>query len=65
MSCRVVVEMPNQHRHQGEAFNVRIDIGKAVRLFPEEGYGFIRRADGDALYFNSDNLFERHFCSTQ
>jgi len=107
MSCRVVVEMPHQHKHQGKAFNVRIDIGvpgseivvnrdrhedvyvalrdafdaarrqledyarrlkgvtkahapefvgQVTRLFPEEGYGFIRRADGDELYFNSDNL---------
>jgi len=31
-------------------------IGEVVRLFPDEGYGFIRRADGDELYFNSDNL---------
>jgi ribosomal subunit interface protein len=107
MSCRVVVEMPHQHKHQGKAFNVRIDIGvpgseivvnrdnhedvyvalrdgfdaakrklqdyarrlhgetkthaaefvgEIVRLFPDEGYGFIRRADGDELYFNADNL---------
>ena len=107
MSCRVVVEMPHQHKNQGKAFNVRIDIGvpgseivvnrdrhedvdvalrdafdaakrqlddysrrlrretkthdtefigEVVRLFPDEGYGFIRRADGDELYFNSDNL---------
>ena len=27
MSCRVVVEMPHQHKHQGKFFNVRIDIG--------------------------------------
>ncbi len=27
MSCRVVVEMPHKHRHQGKQFNVRIDIG--------------------------------------
>jgi ribosomal subunit interface protein len=27
MSCRVVVEMPHQHHHQGKQFNVRIDIG--------------------------------------
>jgi ribosomal subunit interface protein len=29
MSCRVVVEMPHQHHHQGKQFNVRIDIGVA------------------------------------
>lgn len=107
MSCRVVVEMPHQHKHQGKFFNVRIDIGvpgseivvnrdrhedvyvalrdafdtakrqlddysrrlrretkthdaeyigEVVRLFPDEGYGFIRRTDGEELYFNADNL---------
>ncbi len=29
MSCRVVVEMPHKHSHQGKQFNVRIDIGVA------------------------------------
>jgi ribosomal subunit interface protein len=29
MSCRVVVEVPHQHKHQGKRFNVRIDIGVA------------------------------------
>jgi ribosomal subunit interface protein len=107
MSCRVVVEMPHQHKHQGKLFNVRIDIGvpgseivvnrddhedvyvalrdgfeaakrqlkdyarrlhgeiklhqaefvgQVVRIFPDEGYGFIRRNGGDELYFNADNL---------
>ena len=27
MSCRVVVEVPHKHHHQGKQFNVRIDIG--------------------------------------
>lgn len=27
MSCRVVVDMPHKHHHQGRQFNVRIDIG--------------------------------------
>jgi ribosomal subunit interface protein len=116
MSCRVVVEMPHQHKHQGKAFTVRVDIGvpgkeivvnrdrhedvyvalrdafdaatrqledygrrlrhetKAhpqeftglvVRLVPEEGYGFIRRADGNELYFNSDNLVNINFDQLQ
>ena len=26
-SCRVVVEVPHKHQHQGRRFNVRIDIG--------------------------------------
>ena len=116
MSCRVVVEMPHQHKQQGKFFNVRIDIGVpgkeivvnrdkhedvyvalrdgfdaakrqlddysrrlrgdtkthpqehtglVARLIPEEGYGFIRRADGDELYFNSDNLVNIHFDQLQ
>lgn len=107
MSCRVVVEMPHQHKHQGKFFNVRIDVGvpgkeivvnrdqhedvyvalrdgfeaakrqlkdyahrlhgdtkthqpeylgEVARIFPDEGYGFIRRTDGDELYFSADNL---------
>lgn len=27
MSCRVVVEIPHQHKHQGKTFNVRVDVG--------------------------------------
>ena len=27
MSCRVVVEMPHQHHHQGRQYMVRIDLG--------------------------------------
>jgi len=112
MSCRVVVEMPHQHKHQGKFFNVRIDIGVpgseivvnrdrhedvyvalrdafdaakrqlddysrrlrrdtkshsqeftglVARLVPEEGYGFIRRADGNELYFSFDNLVNVSF----
>jgi len=26
-SCRVVVEVPHKHHHQGKEFNVRLDIG--------------------------------------
>jgi ribosomal subunit interface protein len=107
ISCRVVVEKPHKHKHQGEEFNIRIDIGvpgheivvnrdhhedvyvalrdafdaakrqledyarrlhgktkvhqqefvgEVVRLFPDDGCGFIRRADGDELYFHRDNM---------
>ena len=27
VACRVVVELPHKHHHQGKQFNVRIDIG--------------------------------------
>jgi ribosomal subunit interface protein len=29
MSCRVVVEMPHKHHHQGKQYTVRVDIGMA------------------------------------
>jgi len=29
ISCRVVVEVPHKHHHQGKQFNVRIDVGVA------------------------------------
>ena len=29
MSCRVVVEMPHKHQHQGKQYTVRIDLGVA------------------------------------
>jgi cold shock CspA family protein len=35
--------------------------GLVARLFPEEGYGFIRRADGNELYFSFDNLVNTTF----
>ncbi|MHB1352438.1 MAG: ribosome hibernation-promoting factor, HPF/YfiA family [Thiobacillus sp.] len=107
MSCRVVLEVPHQHKHQGKVFKVRIDIGvpgsevvvnrdahedvyvalrdafdaarrqlddysrrlrretkahdrefigEVIRIYPDEGYGFVRRPDGEELYFNADNL---------
>lgn len=116
MSCRVVVEMPHQHKQQGRIFNVRVDVGVpgseivvnrdkhedvyvalrdafdaakrklddysrrlrgdtkthpqeftglVARLVPEEEYGFIRRADGDELYFNADNLVNIRFDQLQ
>ena len=40
-------------------------VGWIARLFPEEGYGFIRRADGNELYFNSDNLVNINFDQLQ
>lgn len=112
ISCRVVVDMPHNHKHQGRAFNIRIDvgvpgreivvnrdrhedvyvalrdafdatrrqledyvqrmrgdtkhhqeeyIGEVVRLFPEDGCGFILRADGDELYFQRDNVVNPAF----
>ena len=36
-------------------------IGRIVQLFPEEGYGFIGRADGARFYFHSDNLVSPSF----
>lgn len=36
-------------------------VGNISRLIPEEGYGFIERADGTRLYFNRDNVISPPF----
>ena len=112
MRCRVVVEVPHKHKHQGRIFNVRLDItvpgnelvvnrdadedvyvavrdafdaakrqledyarrqrhdvkvhvpvlhGKVVRLFKDEGYGFVESVEGQELYFHRDNLSAADF----
>ena len=112
MGCRVMVEVPHKHKHNGRAFNVRLDItvpgkelvvnhephedayvavndafdaamrqledyerrqrfnvkvhtavlyGRVVRIFLDEGYGFIATPDGQELYFHRDNLPEGNF----
>ncbi len=49
-SCRVVVEMPHKHHHQGKQFNVRIDIsvpGNEIavnRDHAEDAYAALRDA---------------------
>jgi ribosomal subunit interface protein len=49
-SCRVVIEVPQKHKHQGKLFNVRIDItvpGKELvvtRKYDEDIYVAIRDA---------------------
>jgi ribosomal subunit interface protein len=35
--------------------------GKVVRLFPDEGYGFIETADARELYFSRDNVVHPTF----
>jgi len=38
-----------------------IEYGKVVRLFAEEGYGFIETEDGKELYFSRDNVVDPAF----
>jgi ribosomal subunit interface protein len=112
MACRVTVEIPGKHKHQGKEFSVRLDItvpgkeivinrdrhedvyvalrdafdtakrqledyarrqrgeikaheaenrGQVVRLFPEEGYGFIASPDERELYFSAANVVHPSF----
>jgi len=35
--------------------------GQIARLFPEEGYGFIRGTTGEDLYFSAANVVHPHF----
>jgi len=112
VGCRVVVDMPQKHTHQGKLYTVRIEItvpghqiavtrekdedvyvalrdafdaarrqledwarkergatklheplhqGRIVRIFPEEGYGFIVSEEGREVYFNRDNCLHLSF----
>jgi len=110
--CRVTVELPHKHHHQGKRYNVRLDLmvpgntvavnrdlhediyvalrdtfdaarrrledygrqqrgdvkthgelayGRIVRLFLDEGFGFIETADAREFYFNDDNVTNPRF----
>ena len=39
--------------------------GKVVRLFPEEGHGFIETPDGQQIYFHENSVLEGAFQSMQ
>jgi len=117
MSCRVVVEAPHRHHHQGKLFHVCVDLtvpsgelvvnrepaarhahedvyvairdafnaaqrrlanyarrrrrdvkthesiplGRVLRLFPEEGYGFIEGPQGREVYFHKNSVLDEAF----
>lgn len=112
MACRVTVNSPHRHRHQGVRYNVRIDLtlpgdevvvkrqlhediyvalrdafdaarrkledyerkrrgvvklheatphGRVVRLFSEEGYGFLETPDGLEIYFHRNSVLNDAF----
>jgi ribosomal subunit interface protein len=111
-ACRVVVEVPHQHKNKGIEYNVRIEldvpgrrlvvrrkpdadlnaairdafdaarrqledyareqrgdvkvhvpepVGEVVRIFADEGYGFIESPDGDEIYFHENSLVKADF----
>jgi ribosomal subunit interface protein len=52
------------HRlHRQTKEHEREFVGQVVQLFPEEGYGYIGRADGARFYFNSDNVVSPSFAN--
>jgi len=110
--CRVVLSVPQKHKHQGKIFNVRITLlvpgkdivvtrkenediyvairdafdavmrkledylrrrrgnvkthdlplqGSIVRLFPEEGFGFVKGQDDNEYYFSATNVASTTF----
>jgi ribosomal subunit interface protein len=117
IGCRVIVEAPHRHHHQGKLFHVRIDLtvpggellvshdsplnhahedvyvavrdafnaaerrlaalarrrrgevkqhsapptAHVVRLFPEDGYGFLETADGREVYFHQNSVVNGDF----
>jgi ribosomal subunit interface protein len=110
-SCRIAVEGPSQHHHEGGLYRVRLDItvpghelvadkeaetlatavqdafvaaerqveeyarkrrgevktsvtppeGTVLRIFPEEGFGFLSGADGRELYFHKNSVLDPGF----
>ncbi len=111
ISCHVVIELVQKHKHQGKLFNIRINLnipkkefvvshkqhqdiyiaireafsamerqleeytrkrhgrtkthdhtmhGHVIRLFPKEGYGFIKGADNNEYYFSLTNVHHGH-----
>ena len=42
-------------RHEGAP------VGKVYRLFPVEGYGFIRTSEGREIYFHENSVLNSHF----
>jgi ribosomal subunit interface protein len=111
-ACRVVVEVPHQHKNKGVDYNVRIElevpgkrlvvrrkpdadlnvairdafdaarrqledysreirgdvkthvpepIGEVVRIFGDEGYGFLESPEGDEIYFHENSLVKGDF----
>jgi ribosomal subunit interface protein len=49
-------------RRRGEVKSqVLPPVGRVVRLFPEEGYGFIAGADGSEVYFHRNSVLEPGF----
>lgn len=112
MACRVTVDSPHRHQHQGVCYNVRIDLtlpgseivlkrqlhediyvavrdafdaarrkledyerkrrgivklheapphARVIRLFPEEGYGFLQTPDGLEVYFHRNSVLHDAF----
>jgi cold shock CspA family protein len=135
MGCRVMIEIPHQHRHRGYRFHIRIDLtvpggeivvnheptlhgslqrledeertkgqeasaphkdifvairdafkaarrqlqdfarrqsgavkhheaaprARVIKLFPEEGYGFLETRDGEEVYFHKNSLLNGDF----
>ena len=112
LKCRVVVESPHRHSHDGRLYNVNIDLkvpgaeivvkrepnedlyvairdsfnaakrrledylehlrrevkhheeapqGKITALFPDKGYGFLTKADGEEVFFHQNSVLNRDF----
>jgi cold shock CspA family protein len=69
-SCRIAVERPSNHHNEGGPYRVRLDSrgevktpagppqGRVVRLFPEDGFGFLEAPDGREVYFHRNSVLE-------
>lgn len=49
------------HTRRGSEASERAPEGEVVRLFPYEGYGFVRALDGRELYFHRNSVLDDAF----
>ena len=112
VGCRVTVDSPHRHRHQGIQYKVQIDLtvhgselvvkrqphedvyvavrdafdaarrqledyerqlrgdvknhktavhARVIKLFPQEGYGFLEASDGQEIYFHRNSVLKDAF----
>ena len=53
-SCRVVVERPGYHHRQGKGAHF-------LRIYPDQGFGFLETADGREVYFHRSSVLNGGF----
>ncbi len=58
---RRVEDYARKRRGQTKQHEAAPSTGTVVRLFPAEGYGFLKSQDGDEIFFHSNSVLEGGF----